>query len=269
LSLKIGSQAKKFKLDEIQDQDIVRKLESLSQIGTSILETNDLDKFNRIANDMEKTYSTAKVPSYKDKKKLFSLDPEITLTLSKSRDPDELEYYWTQWRAQTGVKIRDMYKDYIKLNNKAATLNGFQDATAMKTHPYESDTFVQEMDATWQGLKPLYEQLHAYVRNKLHKKYGNAIVDPEGPMPAHLLGNMWAQSWNNIADMLTPYPEKPSIDVTEEMKKQGWTATTMFQKADEFFQSLGLEPMNKVLHYGRTLSKIDILVSNYDISVKL
>jgi peptidyl-dipeptidase A len=103
----------------------------------------------------------------------------------------------------------------------------------------------------------------------LHKKYGNAIVDPEGPMPAHLLGNMWAQSWNNIADMLTPYPEKPSIDVTEEMKKQGWTATTMFQKADEFFQSLGLEPMNKVLHYGRTLSKIDILVSNYDISVKL
>ena len=115
----------------------------------------------------------------------------------------------------------------------------------MKTIAYESDTFIEEMEETWEGLKPLYEQLHAYVRHHLNKKYGSEIVDPEGPLPAHLLGNMWAQSWNNIADLLTPYPEKPSIDVTKEMEKQGWTPTIMFQKADEFFQSIGFEPMTE------------------------
>ena len=91
--------------------------------------------------------------------------------------------------------------------------------------------------------QPLYEQLHAYVRQKLHEKYGNAVVDPEGPIPAHLLGNMWGQSWNHISDMLKPYPKKPSIDVTDEMKKQEWTPKIMFEKADEFFQSIGFEPM--------------------------
>ena len=54
---------------------------------------------------------------------------------------------------------------------------------------------------------------------------------------------MWAQRWNNIANILIPYPDKPSIDVSEEMVKQGWTAKIMFDKADEFFQSLGLPPM--------------------------
>jgi peptidyl-dipeptidase A len=245
--LKLGIEAKTFRLNEIQDHVIKRKLELFSSsIGTSVLETKDLDQFNKIVIDMGKIYSTAKVPSYKDKSTLLNLSPELSLIMSKSHDPDELEYYWTQWRDKSGVKIRDMYKDYIKLNNKAGKMNGFQDATGMKISPYESDTFVQEMEETWQGLKPLYEQLHSYVRNKLHSKYGSDVVDPEGPLPAHLLGNMWAQSWTNIADMILPFPDKPSIDVTNEMEKQGWTAKLMFETADKFFQSLGLDPMNKV-----------------------
>ena len=98
----------------------------------------------------------------------------------------------------------------------------------MKVDPYESATFQQEMEATWQGLKPLYEQvsrypaisthihhiyihylhpqLHAYVRHKLHGFYGDRVMAATGPMPAHLLGNMWAQSWGNIADLVKPYP---------------------------------------------------------------
>ena len=74
-------------------------------------------------------------------------------------------------------------------------------------------------------------------------RYGEETVEPDGPIPAHLLGNMWAQSWNNIATMLTPYPDKPTLDVTEAMVKQGWTPKIMFEKADEFFQSMGLPEM--------------------------
>ena len=122
-------------------------------------------------------------------------------------------------------------------------LNGYADGSMMKTSSYDSDTFIQEMEETWQGLKPLYEELHAYVRYHLNKKYGDEHVDPKGPLPAHLLGNMWSQSWANIADLLKPYPNKSSIEVTEEMKKQNWTAMTLFQKAEELFVSMGFDPM--------------------------
>ena len=86
-------------------------------------------------------------------------------------------------------------------------------------------------------------------------RYGEGTVDPHGPIPAHLLGNMWAQSWNNIANILIPYPDKPSIDVSEEMVKQGWTAKIMFDKADEFFQSMGLPEMPEAFWEGSIIEK--------------
>ena len=153
MSLRLGKEAQKFDLKQISDQDMKRKLESLSQIGTSILEEEDLDQYNLITSKMEKIYSTSKVPEYKNPSKLVSLEPEMTLRMAQSRDPQELEHYWTQHRAHTGQKIREMYKEYVKLTNKAAKMNGFKDATQMKTYAYESDTFVQEMHQTWQGLK--------------------------------------------------------------------------------------------------------------------
>ncbi len=63
-----------------------------------------------------------------------------------------------------GTKIRDMYMDHVDIYNEAAKLNGFKDASQMKVVDYESKTFKDEMEDTWQGLKPLYQQLHAYVR---------------------------------------------------------------------------------------------------------
>ena len=243
LSLKLGKEAKKFDANKIHDRDLKRKLQDISMIGASALPQDKLDRYNQLTNDMAKIYSTAKFPAYKDKSKEVRLQPDLVEIFASSRDADELEYYWTEWRKFTGNKMRKMYLEFIALSNEAARLNGFKDATEMKTIPYESETFVSEMEQTWLGLKPLYEQLHAYVRHKLQKIYGEDIVAKNGPIPAHLLGNMWSQSWNNLAKELRPYPNKPDIDVTEEMKRQGWTAKIMFEKVDEFFQSLGLPPM--------------------------
>ena len=76
--------------------------------------------------------------------------------------------------------------------------------------------------------------------------YGEDVIDPEGPLPAHILGTMMGMYWGNILDVIRPYPGKPDIDVTEEMKNQGWTPKKMFEKADDFFQSIGLDPAPKV-----------------------
>merc|ERR1719244_683719 len=243
LNKKLGKEAQAFDITQIKDQDVKRKLNLMKNIGTAALPENKLKEFISLTSNMATIYSTAKVLEYGSSKRNFSLDPELTEILANSRNEKELQYYWEQWREASGKEMKDMYNQYVNLYNEAATLNGFKDASIMKVDPYESDTFQEEMEETWLGLKPLYEQLHAYVRNKLHNYYGEGVVRNDGPIPAHLLGNMWSQSWNNIGDIVKPFPDKPYINVTGEMVKQGWTQTKMFQKADEFFQSMGLDKM--------------------------
>ena len=216
----------------------------VASIGTAILPPEDLSALNKIKADMAANYATAKVLDYKNGEEEYSLDPELVAAMAQSRDPAELQYYWQEWRNQAGKPIRDMYAEYVDYNNKAAQLNGYKDASEMWVASYETDqseSFIEDMDALWLSLKPLYEQLHAYVRNKLSHHYGTRYVRKTGPMPAYLLGDMWGQEWMNIGDLLKPYPNKPTIDVTEEMRSQGWDQVMMFEKADEFFQSMGME----------------------------
>jgi hypothetical protein len=255
MSKKFGREAQQFDLTQIKDKEVRRKLKLMKNIGTAALPENKLREFISLTANMGKTYSTAKVLEFGSSLRNFSLEPELTEILAKSRNPRELKHYWEEWRESSGKQIRSMYHTYVNIYNEAAKLNGFKDASIMKVDPYESDTFQQEMEETWLGLKPLYEQLHAYVRSKLHAFYGKDVVKNSGPLPAHLLGNMWAQSWSNIADILKPYPSKPSINVTGEMLKQGWTPTKMFQKADDFFQSMGLDKMPEKFWSGSILEK--------------
>ena len=251
----LGQEAQKYDISKINDYDVKRKLKLMKNIGTSILPKDKLKSFIGLTTEMTKTYSTAKVVGYKNKSSLLSLEPELTLTMARSRDPAELQHYWEEWRSASGGKMREMYGQYVDLYNEAASLNGFADASLMKVDPYESSTFKEEMGETWEGLKPLYQQLHAYVRSKLHKFYGPEVVPDSGPLPAHLLGNMWAQSWSNIADILKPFPDKPSINVTGAMQEQGWTQKKMFEKADDFFQSMGLPKMPDSFWSGSIIEK--------------
>ena len=118
--MRLGEKAKSFKLDQLKDKDLRRKIKSISQIGTSVLKGNDLDRYIEITSQMEKIYSVAKVNHFDDPSKQISLEPEITLKMGESRNPKELEYYWLQHRDTTGKKIRNMFKEYVKLTNKAA-----------------------------------------------------------------------------------------------------------------------------------------------------
>ena len=122
--MRLGEKAKSFKLDQLKDKDLRRKIKSISQIGTSVLKGNDLDRYIEITSQMEKIYSVAKVNDFNDPSKKISLEPEITLKMGESRNPKELEYYWLQHRDSTGKKMRNMYKEYVKLTNKAARYEG-------------------------------------------------------------------------------------------------------------------------------------------------
>lgn len=108
----------------------------------------------------------------------------------------------------------------------------------------EDPKFDEKVMNMYNDILPLYKELHAYTRFKLTAKYPNRF-DPKGPIPAHIFGNPWAQNWQNIFDLLKPYPAAMASDITGEMRRQNWTVMRMFKTAEEFFTSLGLPKMTK------------------------
>ncbi|XP_009867587.1 PREDICTED: angiotensin-converting enzyme [Apaloderma vittatum] len=240
-TLEYGMRARQFDVSDFQDESVTRILKKLSVIERAALPENELKEYNTLLSDMETTYSVAKV--CRDNKTCHPLDPDLTDIMATSRDYDELLFAWKGWRDASGKIIKNNYKRYVELSNKAAVLNGYADNGAYWRSLYETPTFEEDLEKLYLQLQPLYLNLHAYVRRALYKKYGAEHINLKGPIPAHLLGNMWAQSWSNIFDLVIPFPNATKVDATPAMKQQGWTPKKMFEESDRFFSSLGLIPM--------------------------
>ncbi|XP_077988216.1 angiotensin-converting enzyme-like [Glandiceps talaboti] len=228
------------------DDDTRRQLEFLLYIGSAALDADDKREYDTLISTMKKTYSTAEVckrPGHEDNE-CFPLDPDLTRILASSRDYDELLWAWTGWRDEAGKPTRDTYTDFVKLANKAAKANGKSnpDYGDYLRSTYDVDDLRGDVLELYSTLEPLYKKLHAYVRRKLINHYGADKVDPKKPIPAHLLGNMWAQSWTNILDIVEPFPGKPSVDVTPKLQADNYTVLQMFNISEQFFVGLGLEP---------------------------
>nr|XP_006816593.1 PREDICTED: angiotensin-converting enzyme-like [Saccoglossus kowalevskii] len=225
--------------------DTERRLDSLVYIGSSALNDDKLNEYNQIVADMEAIYSTGKVcdkPGDEDPDTCYSLDPDLYEVMATSQNYNELVWAWEGWRDVCGPPMKPMYPRYVELANEAALLNDQPDMGAYWRSWYEMDNFEEEVLRLWREVKPFYQQLHAYVRRKLSKVYGEDYVSLYGALPAHVLGNMWAQDWANIGDLVMPYPDSPTIDVTDSLIEQGYTVDDMFQLSEEFFVSLGLIP---------------------------
>lgn len=225
---------------------IYRWFKQLSVLGIAALPEEKLQKFNNLVADMQDVYSKAKVcgKDHPENKECdLSLEPDLTKIMKTSKDYDELKHVWSQWRDVTGKKVRSEFLEYVKLSNEAAKLNGFSDAGDMWRDGYETETFEKDIEDLWKVIEPFYKQLHAFVRRRLIQHYSGKGIQPNGPIPAHLLGNMWSQTWGNIIDIVKPFPDKEFVDVTKNMVKKNMTPLDMFKMSEEFFTSLGLIPM--------------------------
>jgi peptidyl-dipeptidase A len=199
------------------------------------------EEVTRIAASMEGEYGKGKYcPEGKDK----CLDiNEITKVMAESRDPAQLLDVWRGWHA-ISVPMRPEYQRFVELANKGARELGFKDTGAMWRSKYDMppDAFAREVDRLWEQLKPLYVSLHAYVRWKLREKYGDA-VPAKGPIPAHLLGNIWAQDWSNVYELVKPAGADPGYDLTKILKAKNTDAKGMVRYGESFFTSLGFDPL--------------------------
>ncbi len=169
---------------------------------------------------------------------------ELSATLSSSRKYEELLDAWVGWHS-ISREMRPLYARQVELANTGARELGFEDLGELWKSGYDMSAadFEAETERLWGQVKPLYDELHCYVRSQLVKRYGKERVPARGPIPAHLLGNMWAQEWTSIYPLVEPYKGAVSLDVDAALKRQKYDALKMAKLGESFFTSLGLEPL--------------------------
>ena len=167
--------------------------------------------------------------------------------IDNSRDPKELLRAWEGWH-EIGKPMKPMYMRMVDIGNQGSVDLGYEGLSDLWFSKYDmpAEDFLDDTDRVWSEVKPLYDALHCHVRAKLNEHYGDEVISKTGPLPVHMLGNMWGQSWSNIYDLV--YEEKPDskyIDVTKIINEKSLTEIEMVEYAEDFFISIGFKPLPK------------------------
>ncbi len=168
---------------------------------------------------------------------------KITNTMAESFDEKRLRQVWEGWQT-ISPPMRQDFTRFVELSNKGAKEMGFADTGEMWRSKYEMSPaeFTKEVDRLWDQVRPLYVSLHAFVRMKLHEKYGD-VVPAAGPIPAHLLGDIWAQNWANLYPILQPPNADTGFDLTKILRDRNIMPKEMVKMGERFYTSLGFAPL--------------------------
>jgi peptidyl-dipeptidase A len=161
--------------------------------------------------------------------------------IATSRNYDEITEAWVGWHS-IAKPMRTKYQRFVELANEGARELGFADLGVLWRSRYDmpADDFQKEAARLYAQIKPLYQSLHCYTRGKLQAKYGKDKVPDGKPIPAQLLGNMWAQQWGRVFDdLLKPYPDASIETADKQLQAQNWDAVKMTRSAETFYTSIG------------------------------
>lgn len=225
-------------------KDITRQLMLISRSASPKAE-DKLRLLNELQAKMTGIYSRGKV-YYMDKltkkRQYLELEPGLINIMAKSRDYNKLLFAWQGWRDAVGPEMKSLYEQFVEIVNLGAREHDWVDNGYFERSHYElGSSFKPTLNKAWEEIRPLYEELHAYVRYKLTLTYKNVSVDK--PIPAHLLGDMWGQHWDHVLELIKPFPNTDSLDVTKNLRAQNYTVQKMFELAQSFYISIGLDPM--------------------------
>jgi peptidyl-dipeptidase A len=171
---------------------------------------------------------------------------DIEAEMGTSRNPDDLKEMWVSWHDNVGAPMRADYSKLVSIANAGAKELGYADTGAMWRSGYDmpADDFAKMTDKLWAEVKPLYDDLHCYTRGKLNEKYGAAVQPATGPIRADLLGNMWAQEWGNIYDIVAPAGAGDiGYDIGDLLTAKGYDPVKMVKAGEGFYSSLGFAPL--------------------------
>jgi peptidyl-dipeptidase A len=246
-AIKDGTKFKAYK----GDADIERQLLLLSTTSTLPAPDDEAkrEELAGIAAKLDGMYGKGKYCTKPDDDKSCKTLGDLEEVLGKEAQAKKGSYdkqleAWKGWHS-IAVPMKPLYERFVELGNEGAKDIGFADMGVLWRSRYDMspEAFEQEVERLWGQVKPLYDALHCHVRAELSDRYGAEKVPLEGPIPAHLLGNMWQQEWANLYPMLEPYPGEASIDVTAALKKNKYDEKQMVRTAEAFFVSLGLNKL--------------------------
>ena len=244
MSVRFANEAAKYSKVEGLDYDTKRKLDILR--GALVLPApttaGAAAELNTIATRLSSTYGKGR--GTLDGKVMTGNDLEEKM--GTVRNPAQLKEMWTSWHSNVGRPMRPDYVRLTEIANQGAKELGYPDTGAMWRSRYDMspEEFAAMTDRLWSEVKPLYDELHCYTRGKLNQKYGNAVQPATGPIRADLLGNMWAQEWGNIYDVVAPKGAGDvGYDLTDLLVAKKYTPEKIVRAGEGFFTSLGFAPL--------------------------
>ena len=242
ISGELALQAKRFNGVPVSEAS-ARKLAQM-QLTLLLTDPKERAAYAKIAAYMAGSYGKAKYCFKKDDPKSCLPLGELEKIMATSRDPAKLKETWLGWHSQSPLYKED-YAKYVALSNKGAQQMGFADTGALWRSNYEMtpEQFEVETERLWQQVKPLYDSLYTYTRHQLQKTYGVKEVPSTGPIPAHLFGNMWSQTWDNLYPILKPAGLSSSYDLSKVLEQKKVNAKQMTAYAERFYTSLGMEKL--------------------------
>jgi peptidyl-dipeptidase A len=243
---KYAKEAIRFdKVDVPADQRRQLNLLKLSLVMVTPSDPREGEELTTIMARLESTYGKGKWCADPSKADTCMNIDAITKVMAQSRDAAKLLHVWEGWHTISPPMRKD-YARFVELSNKGARELGFADSGAMWRQKYDMppDAFTKELDRLWDQVRPLYVKLHAYVRMKLHEKYGD-VVPATGPIPAYLLGNIWAQDWSNIYPLVAPKNADPGYSLDDILKQRKTPPLEMVRIGERFYSSLGFAPLPK------------------------
>ena len=241
-AVKLAMKAAEYDDAEVS-ADVRRQLDMLKGALT-LPAPNDEAKaaeLSTLASSLEAKYGSGKY--CREDGTCFSLGDMVT-EMANSRDEALLREFWEGWRT-VSPPMRAEYARLVEIANEGSAGLGYTDTGALWRSKYDmpADDFAKEMDRLWGQVEPLYEALHCHVRAELNAQYGDEVVAMDQPIPAHLLGNMWAQQWGNIYPLVAPEDSDSGVDLTREINDANMTELDMVRSGEDFFSSLGFEEL--------------------------
>ncbi|HWH18811.1 MAG TPA: M2 family metallopeptidase, partial [Allosphingosinicella sp.] len=171
---------------------------------------------------------------------------EIEARMGTVRNPAHLREMWTSWNNNVGAPMRPDYIRLVEIANQGAKELGFRDTGAMWRSRYDMppDEFAALTERLWQQVQPLYEELHCFTRAGLNRHYGDQVQPATGPIRADLLGNLWAQEWGNVYEIVAPKSSGAApYDLTQLLVRNKYTPEKIVRTGEAFFSSLGFAPL--------------------------
>ncbi|MBY6213197.1 M2 family metallopeptidase [Microbulbifer agarilyticus] len=253
LAVELAGEAAKF--DSVDLDPETRRMLTMLKQGLVFPAPNDPEmtaELAQIGSKMQGMYGAGKYcpeetagldPTVKEEGKCFTLT-EMGQMMANSRDPKLLKDLWVGWR-KVAPPMKPLYERQVEIGNAGAKDLGYDNLSVMWRSKYDmpADEFAADMDNQWNKVKPLYKALHCHVRAKLNEHYGDKVAPASGKIPAHLLGNMWAQEWGNIYDIVKDDDMEAPYDLTELVVNSGMTEQDMVKTGEKFFTSLGFKPL--------------------------